>query len=262
MTDYNVRTTMPTADHTKAALWKKTVKDVAVDGKDYARDIGTVRNGYSRLNVITSLSAGDKDDWFTFNVVSRGNLRFSIKSYSQDTQSSDQENDLSNVNAALDEAQEEADSLRAKNMKVEIYTQDRRGQLKLYATNDESNKTANANFEELINGTAKIQKSTRMYVKLSRLDSAKDLKSTENYTIQVQMGDNYRHDYVTIETAQKEEDYLSDAEAAVEKATTTYTKAGVLAGQGAASMLISGATNWNNIRYSKSSAGKLFSLLI
>lgn len=64
-----------TATSTNVKSWEKTTTDTYADTIRTARDMGQARLNYSRLNMITTLSENELEDWFSFTVTSRGKLR-------------------------------------------------------------------------------------------------------------------------------------------------------------------------------------------
>ncbi len=262
----NATASMPRADHTQSTLWKKYSQDSDYEtGKDGARDIGHVRNNYSRLNMISSLNKGDSEDWFSFNVITKGKLRFSIKSYSAETKTEDQAKELNGLEQKLEDTQEEADALRAKNMRVEVY-REVKGRLVLYASNDEKAGKANDKFEQLISGEDKVTQTGKMYIKISRLEKDDPLKTVENYTVQVQMGDTYKHDYVTIEqqsanTPEKGKNKVSTTAADIALANASKN-ALITATQSASDMLSAGASNLKAIGTKNNGIANIFNLLV
>ncbi len=62
-------------DNSGPKVFEKTVRDVNADTWKTARDVGQVRLNHSRLNIFTSLTNGDEQDHFKFNVPSTGPFR-------------------------------------------------------------------------------------------------------------------------------------------------------------------------------------------
>ncbi len=182
----------------RVGVWDKSTKDVAnsVEGQNNARDIGYVRNNYSRLNLASSLTKEDKEDWYSFNVISQGKLRITIRTSGETT-----ETESSNTSEeAVDAFEQYKQDFEGKNIIFEVYESVGYGRTKLIASNDESKTELYEKFKELMTGDTKVQETGTYYIRVSRKEGA-SMQTEEPYLIQVQMGDSYKHDYVTTESA-------------------------------------------------------------
>lgn len=259
-----------TSSKALAQVWEKTSTDVYDEAASTARDVGQVRLNHSRLGVITTLSKNEKEDWFKFNVVSRGNLRLSAVNLSSKEDDSEKTT-ASDATDALEDAkndyQKAIDSFKGKGLRVEVYTYVHNRQT-LVATNDESERKEYAAFEQLMRGEFEVPNSKKgwYYVHVTT-ENGEPVDEDTLYALQLQMGDTYKHDYLTQEqsidhTKVTEGDIaLAKAEQAMNGATPS---AAVLNGQGAASMLSAGYTNMATIQsmQGKNKTSQLFNLLI
>ena len=254
-----------------AQVWEKTSTDIYDESVSNARDIGQIRLNYSRLSVITTLSKNEKEDWFKFNVVSRGNLRLSAVNLSAKDEKTEQSTTSSDATEALEDAKNDyqaaIDSFKGKGLRVEVYTFVNNRQT-LVATNDESEKKEYEAFEKLMRGEYEVPNSQKgwYYVHVTTEDGD-PVDDDTLYALQLQMGDTYKHDYLTQEqsidhTKVTEGDIaLAKAEEAMGGVTPS---ASILSAQGASSILSAGYTNMATIQsmQGKDKTSQLFNLLI
>ncbi|MBR7158615.1 MAG: hypothetical protein IKD08_02915 [Alphaproteobacteria bacterium] len=186
-----------TAYEPRVGVWDKTSSDVTnnVEGTDTARDIGYVRNNYYRLNLASSLSEKDTEDWYSFNVISQGKLRITLRTAGEEDDESSQ-----STESTTDAFEQYIKDFEGKNIVFEVYESVGYGRTEIIASNDESNEKLFAKFKELMTGDTKISKTGTYYIRVARKEGASD-KDEEPYLLQVQMGDTYKHDYVTTESA-------------------------------------------------------------
>ena len=242
---------------TLAKSWAKSSSDVYNDTIKTARDMGNLRLNYSRLNMITTLSENETEDWFSFKSLSKGKLRLSAINVSalQDKSKDVSQDDIDN--AASDYEKATAD-FKAKGLRVEIYTKQGYRD-KMIATNDDSKSKEYAAFEKMMKGEFDAGKGT-YYIHVTTQDG-KPVKKDTLYALQVQMGDTYKHDYVTKETAVNHKG-LSEGQIQQKKneeqmnssMTNATTNSGILSAQGASDLLAAGYTNMATINRA-SSAG-------
>ena len=93
------------AAQTNVKSWEKTTRDTYTDSIRNARDMGQARLNYSRLNMVTTLSKKETEDWFSFTTTSRGKLRLTAINVS--AAQKENEKDLSKT-TATDELEEAA----------------------------------------------------------------------------------------------------------------------------------------------------------
>ncbi len=180
----------------RVGVWEKTSSDVTnnTESKDTARDIGYVRNNYSRLNLASALTKKDTEDWYSFNVISQGNLRITLR-----TAGEEEDSKSSSGDKPADAFEQYKKDFEGKNIVFEVYKSSGYGRTELIASNDESKEKMFAKFKELMTGDTKITDKGTYYIRVARKDGA-STKTDEPYLVQVQMGDTYKHDYVTKES--------------------------------------------------------------
>ena len=109
-------------------------------------------------------------------------------------------------------------------------------------------------FESLAMGEYRIRNPEMFYIKVSRIDEKK-LSEAHQYAIQVQIGDNHKHDYMTVEKnvdetkdfAGKKGKYVSaKAQLALDNALQ-LSSASMLSAQSAATMINDGVYNVSSI---------------
>lgn len=257
-----------TTSYVKA--WDKTSVDIYDESISNARDIGQIRLNYSRLSLVTTLSKNEREDWFKFNVVSRGNLRLSAVNLSASSDKAD-ETDKTTATDALEDAKNDyqaaIDSFKGKGLRVEVYTYKNNRQT-LVATNDESQSKQYEAFEQMMRGEYKIPASAGgwYYIHVTTEDG-NPVDDDTLYALQLQMGDTYQHDYLTQEQS-IDHTNVTDSDIAMAKVeealSNATTSSSILSGQSASSMLSAGYTNMATIRSmtGKSKASQLFSLLV
>ena len=156
-------------DRSGPKVFEKTVRDVTNDTWQTARDVGQVRLNYSRLNIFTSLTAGDEKDHFKFNVPSTGPFR--IGGWNDDT--------------------------------VRLQLLDHRGRL-IADSDPDAGRRAHDAFLRITGPDGEEGFEPGDYiVRVSRLED--DDGEDKPYSLQLQMGDQVRKDYDTTETAAKAE---------------------------------------------------------
>lgn len=249
--------------NTLVKAWDKTSTDIYDESIQNARDIGQIRLNYSRLSLVTTLSKNEKEDWFKFNVVSPGNFRLSAVNLSAKKEDSDDTKAVDELEAAKNEYQKAIDSFKAQGLRVEVYTYKNNRQT-LVATNDESQKKQYEAFESMMRGTYKMTQKGMYYVHVTTKDG-KPSEDDQLYALQLQMGDKYKHDYMTQEQSI---DHTKVTEGDVALAAAEEQFNGVISGsilnaQGAASILSAGYNNLAQINKSssKNAAARIFSLL-
>lgn len=255
-----------TATSTNVKSWEKTTTDTYADTIRTARDMGQARLNYSRLNMITTLSENEKEDWFSFTVTSRGKLRLTAVNLS--AANTDKEKDETTATDELDAAasnfEKAIEQFKGQGLKVEVYQYVSNRQT-LIATNEEGKGDQTEAFEQLMRGEYKVNKAGTFYIHVTTKDGEPVSEDTL-YALQVQLGDKYKHDYITQEqsidhTQMTEGDIaLAKAEAA---AGSVMASGSVLAAQGACDILSAGYTNLATLRASKddSAASRILSLL-
>jgi len=256
---------------TSAKSFEKTSSDRYSDTIRNARDIGQVRKNWTRLNLITTLSENEKEDWFSFTSFSKGKVRLSAVNLSakSDEKTETEKGDDSAteaLEAAKNDYEKAIESFQGKGLRVEVYSFVNNRQV-LLATNDEKNAKGFENFKNLMRGQHEIDKGT-YYVHVSTEDG-KPVKKDTLYALQVQMGDTFKEDYLTKETTVSHKGftegnlaYMAMTEEADEGKSSL--SGNLLAAQSAASILEAGYTNLADIQISKNqnSAAMLFSLLV
>lgn len=235
----------------KPKLWEKTVRDPLNANENWskARDLGIARINYSRLSLVAELSKDDSVDYYKFNAISRGNLRISIR----DSDAANQDDDLPELDAneyikaagiaveetALDQAEKQKSqfeeilaNLRGKNTRMQLFTIKNGKEVVVADSTAEEGSTEFDNFESLSYGEYRLRNSQMFYLKISRIDETKS-SDVYQYTVQVQIGDNHKHDYLTTETVTKSSTeyegkkgaYVSSAGQAALDALTAYNVA-------------------------------------
>jgi hypothetical protein len=256
---------------TSAKSFEKTSSDRYSDTIRNARDIGQVRKNWTRLNLITTLSENEKEDWFSFTSFSKGKVRLSAVNLSakSDEKTETEKGDDSAteaLEAAKNDYEKAIESFQGKGLRVEVYSFVNNRQV-LLATNDEKNAKGFEKFKNLMRGQHEIDKGT-YYVHVSTEDG-KPVKKDTLYALQVQMGDTFKEDYLTKETTVSHKGftegnlaYMAMTEEADEGKSSL--SGNLLAAQSAASILEAGYTNLADIQISKNqnSAAMLFSLLV
>ncbi|MGD9637888.1 MAG: hypothetical protein AB7U85_02365 [Alphaproteobacteria bacterium] len=204
-------------------LWEKSVTDVSDAKESYseARDIGTARLDYNRLNVIAELSENDSVDYYKFSTSSRGNLRISLR----DSDAEDEEDPLDidvndylkaagieveedSTDETLSDLEEIIDDLTAKNIKLQLYTVKNGKETLVADSTADEDSDEYAAFEALSEGEYRIDSTETFYVKISRIDESEDSDAYQ-YALQVQLGTEYDSNLLTTE---KEADESTDYE--------------------------------------------------
>ena len=141
-------------------VFEREGRDVHKDVVETARDLGKARLNHARLNLFTSLGPGDTEDNFKFNVTTEGRLRLGIWP-------------------------EEG---------IRIQISDSRG--KLIADSGGTGKYLEK-FDDIKKSRDRVSAGD-YYIKVTREDTS-DTQTEIGYSLQVQVGDQYREDYDTIE---------------------------------------------------------------
>lgn len=156
-------------DDVGAKVFGKEVRDVTNDTWTVARDIGQVRLQHSRLNVLTSLTAGsDQQDHFKFRVASPGPLR--LGGWNEET--------------------------------VRIQLLDDRGRV-IADSSEDAGRRAKEAFARLTSDEGQEDFQPGQYIiRVSRLEGDDGMKE-KPYALQLRMGEEIKHDYDTTEVAAK-----------------------------------------------------------
>lgn len=250
--------------------WKKTSVDTYADSIKNARDMGQARLNYSRLNMVTTLSKNETEDWFSFTTTSRGKLRLTAINIS--AAQKENKKDLSKTTAS-DELEEAAsnyekaiEQFRGQDLKVEVYQYVNNRQT-LVATNEEGKGKQTEAFEQMMRGQFNVAKKGTYYVHVTTKDG-KPVSEDTLYALQVQLGDKYKNDYITQEQSidhtkmTKRDMALANAQSAL---STAAVNSKVLAMQNASNLLAIGYTNLATIQQQQSgnnSGSGLFNFLI
>ncbi len=189
-------------------VWERNDRDVIKDNFKTARDIGKVRLDYSRLNVFSSVNEGESEDNFKFQVQTNNNLRLG-KNIDHET-------------------------------RIEVFNN--RG--RIVADSTGKGREHDAYLRMISSEGEKFDKGD-YFIKVSTLDGEKSTKD-HNYTIQLQMGYIVKHDYETIEHEAKQPK-PGDPVIPNDPTEGAIQTASVLSGQGASSLMQSGAENLTNI---------------
>lgn len=191
-----------------AKVWERQGRDVIKDSFKTARDIGKVRLDYSRLNVFSRIVEGESEDNFKFQVQTNNRLRLG-KNIDHETQ-------------------------------IQVFNN--RG--RIIADSSGTGREHTAYLRMISSAGEKFDKGD-YFIKVSTLDG-KIASKEHNYTIQLQMGNTVKHDYETIEHEAKKPK-PGDPIVLDDPTDGAIRTASVLSGQGASSMLQSGAENLTNI---------------
>lgn len=258
---------------TNIKSWEKTSTDTYADSIKNARDIGQARLNYSRLNMVTTLSENEREDWFSFTVTSRGQLRLTAINVSEADKDQNGKKTGKTKETSLDEELEETlndyekaiDQFKGQNLKVEIYQYVNNRQT-LVATNEEGKGKQTEAFEQMMRGQFEVPKKGTYYIHVTTKDG-KPASEDTLYALQVQLGDKYKNDFVTQEQS-IDHTKMTDRDFAYIKAQDTLSSvtvsANVLAGQAAASLLSAGYTNMAKLTQSSSNiaVSNFFNMLI
>ncbi len=143
-------------------VFEQEKRDVNNESLRTARELGSVRLNHSRLNLFTSLAAGDKEDNYSFKVMSKGNLRIGL--YGED------------------------------NVRIQVLN----GRGRAIADSKEGTGRLYEKFQGLLDQEGTSFDPGSYYLKVTRAN-ANDTKTELPYSIQLQMGDTYKNDYDTKE---------------------------------------------------------------
>jgi hypothetical protein len=163
------------ASGNKVDEFQKDTRDVKIESSATARNIGVLHKNKSRLNVFSSLSAGDNVDGFQFRVTDKTATTFSILNASQDDQ----------------------DKLH-----FQIYY---KSTGRVLADSDPKAGAANTVFQALQDGTFEMEKGDYI-LRVSRADNTGNNRNKEySYAVQLTQGV-YSQDYDTVERAARDTD--------------------------------------------------------
>ena len=256
------------ATQTNIKSWEKTSMDTYADSIRNARDMGQARLNYSRLNMVTTLSKNETEDWFSFTTTSRGKMRLTAINISAAQKENDKDPSKTTAADELEEAasnyEKAIEQFRGQDLKVEVYQYVNNRQT-LIATNEEGKGKQTEAFEQMMRGQFDVTKKGTFYVHVTTKDG-KPVSEDTLYALQVQLGDKYKHDYVTQEQS-IDHTKMTKADIALAKAQDSLSSAtansSVLAAQGACDLLSAGYTNMATLQQSsnKSSAASIFSIL-
>lgn len=147
--------------------FQKTVYKPQIQNRMTARDVGTLRQNDSRLNVFSSLAQGNAADFFSFKVATTGQTHFSVLT---------------------------ADQSEEQNLRFQILNRDS-GTVVADSAADAGD--AKKTYDQLKNGTYQLQ-SGNYVLRISRQDNSVANRSTSyNYAVQLTQG-TYTKDFDTI----------------------------------------------------------------
>jgi hypothetical protein len=150
--------------------FQKNSNDVQIDNRMTARNIGNLRENDSRLNVFSSLDKKDPADFFTFNVVSSAQTKFSLLT---------------------------ADGTDETNLRFQII--DKGGHVVADSSPDSGD--AKAAYDQLKEGTLTLN-SGKYVLRITRQDDTKTSQATTGYNYAIQLSQGlYKNDFDTIEKA-------------------------------------------------------------
>ena len=223
---------------TNVKSWEKSSQDTYADTIRTARDMGQARLNYSRLNMITTLSENEKEDWFSFTTTSRGKLRLTAINLSAAEKEQKESNKKTTATDELEEAannyEKAIEQFRGQDLKVEVYQYVNNRQT-LIAANEGGTEKQTEAFEQMMRGQYDVAKKGTFYVHVTTKDGKAAPEDTL-YAIQVQLGDKYKNDYVTQEKS-IDHTKVTDADIALAKAQEAISSAtasgSVLAAQSA-----------------------------
>jgi hypothetical protein len=156
-------------DADKVESFEKDTRDVQYDNNATARDAGRLTQNTTRLNVISSLSAGDAVDVFKFSVTTSAATKIGTLSPSGDDSS----------------------------IRYQVFS---KSSGKLVADSDASAGDANKAYQQLQNGTLQLDKGDYV-LRISRAKGADTTNSKEfQYAVQLTQG-TYTQDYDLVEKA-------------------------------------------------------------
>ena len=190
-------------------VFEQQKRDVQNDSIKKARDVGQVRVNNSRLNIFSSLSDGDKEDFFKFRIASQGHLNFG---------------------ASVDS---------------ETHIQFYNTQGRLIADSDSSTSDKYEKYLSLRDGEGEKLKPGDYFIKVSRYQSDESSRQRP-YALQLKMGDRVIQDYDTTEYQAK--DIVPGAAVPPIDPTDGATPSAATTQNGMAiGMLIYGLESFNNI---------------
>lgn len=191
--------------------WSRITTDIHNEKLSDARNIGAVRLNNSRLNAFSSLKKGDEVDHFSFHVQSRGKVRLGMTD----------------------------------NPELRIELLDKKGKVIADSDANSGHKLENK-YIEFNEAGIELEKE-KYFLRISR--KSLDPKTTEmTYSVQISMGDEYRHDYDTVErAAQGKYDRVQDV---MERARASQSSL-VLSLQSTTSLLSEGMISFITLTASK-----------
>ena len=262
-------------DDSGVSHWEKSVTDVNDVDETFAnaRDLGYMRLNYARISTIGQLSKNDSVDIYKVQVQSNGKLTISLRSGAEN----DEVLDLSKYDAKLDslkqqldpegyakeQAEKEAEAAKygllgeyGEGLQIQVYSMKNGKEVLIGDSTADPDSDEYATLEQILNGEYRAKKGD-YYIKISRTE---DFDSNEAlpYIMQIKQGDNYKHDYVTTESAS--DDTKNGTTSNVPMTSTNGTLSAVNALQiqaqryeATAQMLQVGYQNMANIIYSRNS---------
>lgn len=148
--------------------FQKNSNDVQIDNRMTARNVGILRQNYSRLNVFSSLDKNDDADFFTFNVATSGPTKFGVLTDN------------------------------AENPDVRFQLIDKSGNTIADSSSDAG--SANDVYKQLVNGTYNLQAGKYVLRVTRENDTQANRQNAYNYAVQLSQG-LYKNDYDTVEKA-------------------------------------------------------------
>jgi hypothetical protein len=161
MTDSTTIAAAATASGVHA--WKKALREIPNQTAATATDIGWVRNNDSRLNVVSSLSPTDKQQFFKFKALSTGKFGFGDQT--------------------------------DKNIRIQVYDPHNR----VVADSKANMGVASTNFEAMKHSNYDI-KPGNYVIKVTR-DAGVAATDVVHFAMQMKIGTTYKNDYVTTQVA-------------------------------------------------------------
>ncbi len=208
-------------DDNGISYWEKTVTDVNDVDESFAnaRDLGYLRLNYARISTIGNLSKYDSQDIYKVQMQSNGKFSLSLRSGAESDQVLDlskYEDKLNSLKLQLDPegyAEEQAKKAEeaekygllgeyGEGLQVQVYMMKNGREVLIGDSTADKDSKEYANMEQILNGEYRAKKGD-YYIKISRTE---DYDSNEElpYVMQIKQGENYKHDYVTTETASED----------------------------------------------------------
>ena len=273
--------------------WEKSVTDVNNIDETFgnARDLGYTSLNYARITTVAKLGEYNNKDMYKVQVQSNGKLTISLRNQGND------ENvlDLSEYEKALAELKKQTDpegyaaeqaekkekeknagllDNEAPGMYIKIYTVKNGKEVLIGDSTADKDSEEYQTMEAILGGDYKAKKGN-YYIEVGKTEDA-DSKEDYPYAMQILQGTNYKHDYVMTQadSADTKNKEISSKPDVALSATTTYgttmisaayaAQIQAVSNEGAANMLMAGATNLSNItsQYQNTLTASLFSALI